>query len=424
MKVLLINNTNPVVSRLTSLSARKEDIKLDEVKEISELKNSNYNIVFVDYDSLSQKVIDFLKESKIKKKVCFYAKDDNEKDIENIFDFKILKPFLPSEVSAIIRDCKIQIEKEMEEEKSIDKENMVSLDELISNKDDLKIIDIDKKEKIKDKPEIKEQKEELKADISTKEKVEVAIEDIVKTVEKVEPLKVSEEKKVEEKKESEKVKQQDVIVTPKQEEKIELDLEELKEETIKEEIKDISPSLKEEEKLKLEEPKEEIKLENSSVELFELDNEEKKDKKEDIELFELDSKEEVKTKESDDIFDFDAESKDELDFDITEAQKDNSTKILDKEEISNIKNLLNSEAPDDLSLDDILASSAPIDMSLPKKEKKKKKKKSKKIKKSIQENDKEVVEVFTDTIKALPVEELRQLLRGTKIYITIEFPDK
>ena len=34
MKILLVNS-NPVVSRLTALSARKESVKLDEIKDIS-----------------------------------------------------------------------------------------------------------------------------------------------------------------------------------------------------------------------------------------------------------------------------------------------------------------------------------------------------------------------------------------------------
>ncbi len=29
---------------------------------------------------------------------------------------------------------------------------------------------------------------------------------------------------------------------------------------------------------------------------------------------------------------------------------------------------------------------------------------------------------FQDTVTSLPIEELRQLLRGTKVHITIEFP--
>jgi len=411
MKVLLIN-TNPVVSRLTSLSARKESIKLDEIKEITELKNnSNYNIIFVDYDSLSKDVINFIKESKAKKKVCFYTKDDNEKELEGIFNFQILKPFLPSEVSAIIRDCKMEMEKELEEQKI--KENVVSLDELISQKDDLKTIDLP------------EEKEEAKPK-ETSKIVEKKEEEII-----IPPTP---------KKEKEEIQKEEVI---------ELGfIEEKREDKAKEEVKEIKKEIKEEEPIILgaklqEEPKKETKEkidskkeieketkpEKETLELFELDNDTQKDEKEDnIKLFEPDSKEEEKiinTKEEDDIFDLDIDSKNEVKFNILEDKEDDITKILDKDEISNIKTLLeNDNTPENLSLDDILASSSINMGTISKKEKKKKKKKSKKIKKAYKNENKEAVEVLTDTIKALPVEELRQLLRGTKIYITIEFPDK
>jgi len=101
MRILLINN-NPVVSRLTALSARKEEIEIDEIQEVTELSSDNYDIVFVDADSLSKDVYDIISEHiKVQKKVLFYAQDDKEE--KELFDTTILKPFLPSEVSAVIR---------------------------------------------------------------------------------------------------------------------------------------------------------------------------------------------------------------------------------------------------------------------------------------------------------------------------------
>jgi len=95
MKILLVN-TNPVVSRLTALSARKEGIELDEIKDISEVDSVNdYNIVFIDSDINNRDIINFLKNSNIKRRVIFATQD--EKNIDNIFNFTILKPFLPSE---------------------------------------------------------------------------------------------------------------------------------------------------------------------------------------------------------------------------------------------------------------------------------------------------------------------------------------
>ena len=48
--------------------------------------------------------------------------------------------------------------------------------------------------------------------------------------------------------------------------------------------------------------------------------------------------------------------------------------------------------------------------------------KREKVKSENNKTDKVVKKVFKDTVGSLPIEELRQLLRGTKIHITIEFP--
>jgi len=354
MKILLINS-NPVVSRLTALSARKENIKLDEIKDISELKESDYNIVFVDIESFDSQTANFLKNSNISKRVCFYTQDD--KNIDKVFNFEILKPFLPSEVSAIIRDTKI----EMEQEESLDldigtneqKEEYLDLSELISTKkDDLEPLNLIEKDIIKDE---KETEEKLLDELS------VAKEQIDEI--KKENLDLELETSVE-----------------KKEEKIELN-------------KETEKPIIEKEKV-------------ANNELFELDS----NTIEDNELFTLDTEKNIDKKE-DELLNFDAESKNEVDFD--------TTKILDKDEISNIKNLLNDETPNDLSLDDIIEK--PTALTEP--TKKKKKKKAKKIKDTKTEESKVAVDVITDTIKAMPVEELRQLLRGTKIHITIEFPN-
>jgi len=342
MKILLINS-NPVVSRLTALSARKERIKLDEIKNISELKNSDYNIVFVDIESFNQETANFLKNSNITKRVCFYTQDDKNRN--NIFNFEILKPFLPSEVSAIIRDTKI----EMEQEESLDldignseqQEEHLNLDELISTKrDDLEPLNIIEKSVIKDENE----------------------------------------KDIEEKLLNE-------LTIPKEN----LDLE----------LKNQTPIEKRKE------PKQEDKMElNREIE-----------KTIDSELFVLDS--DTKEDKSSAVLSFDEESHNEFNLDTQKEKKedDNSTKILDKDEISNIKNLLNSEPSDDLSLDDIIET--PITLTEPMIENKK----ANKIENSQEEESKVAVDVITDTIRAMPIEELRQLLRGTKINITIEFPN-
>jgi len=122
MKILLINN-NPVVSRLTALSARKEDIEIDEIQEVTELSSDTYDIVFVDGDSFSKDVRDVIAENmKVKKTVLFYAEDDEEE--KSSFDLSILKPFLPSEVSAVIRSVEDLEEVSVEQEKIVEDFNV------------------------------------------------------------------------------------------------------------------------------------------------------------------------------------------------------------------------------------------------------------------------------------------------------------
>ena len=396
MKILLINS-NPVVSRLTSLSARKEGVEIDEIKDISELKNSKYNIVFVDLDSFTKNTANVLKNSNITKRVCFYTQDD--KDIDEVFNFQILKPFLPSEVSAIIREVKMELE-EQEENKT---QEHVDLDELISNKkDDLTPLNIQESNKEEDSTQDK-----ILEEINTaKEQLEEIKKESIKEIEPV--LQTKEEDSIVETKDTE-------IDT-------EIDL------------KSTEESLEDDKNEKIESIKEEKTKEVNDDELFELDSSENSETKQDSkdELFTLDIKEDnkEKEKEEDELLKFDLESQEEVTFEPEEENEDSDTKILDKDEISNIKNLLNEEStPDNLSLEDIMTPpSTPIAtlVDTDTKKKKKKKKKAKKAKEKIVQIEEEIqtgTEVITKTIQAMPVEELRQLLRGTKIHITIEFPN-
>ncbi len=130
MKILLINN-NPVVSRLTALSARKEDIQIDEIQEVTELQADKYDIVFVDSDSWTKDVHDVISEDiKSKKLVLFYAEGDEEE--QKHFDVSILKPFLPSEVSAVIRT--LEENEENEENKNQLEEDLFDLNPLDEKK--------------------------------------------------------------------------------------------------------------------------------------------------------------------------------------------------------------------------------------------------------------------------------------------------
>jgi hypothetical protein len=110
MKVLLINN-NPVVSRLTKLSARKEGVDIIEISDISHIDSSEFDLVFCDFDSCDDmSCINLKNRVTAKKKVLFCTPEDDE--FNEFFDLRIHKPFLPSEVSSLI--CEIREAKDEE----------------------------------------------------------------------------------------------------------------------------------------------------------------------------------------------------------------------------------------------------------------------------------------------------------------------
>jgi len=402
MKILLINN-NPVVSRLTALSARKEDIEIDEIQEVTELSSDKYDIVFVDADSWSKDVDDIIADNiKVQKRVLFYAQDDKEG--KGSFDLTILKPFLPSEVSAVIRSVeehKVEVEEpyELEEEKHfniLDQDNDEKRDELFS-------LDINKEEKIN--TELNAKQELTSSALENElEKIDViaSVDSFDKKLEDSFPLKTDE-----------------------------FDAELFEKEDLKTEIK-----------------KDELLLKNED-DLFELDlNDDKLSL--DNDLFSEDKK--SKENELDnDLLDFDFENNDEFDFgneemkevkavmsNISEDEvkkekeeikekvetKIEETKILDGSEIANIKDILEDKQPDDsMSLDDLMTTSAPAmavtsNLDADSELKVEKKKKSKKVKNGTELHS----DVLLETLTSLPIESLRELLSGAKVNISIKFP--
>ena len=400
MKILLINN-NPVVSRLTALSARKEDIEIDEIQEVTELSSDKYDIVFVDADSWSKDVDDIIADNiKVQKRVLFYAQDDKEG--KGSFDLTILKPFLPSEVSAVIRSVeehKVEEPYELEEEKHfniLDQDNDEKRDELFS-------LDINKEEKIN--TELNAKQELTSSALENElEKIDViaSVDSFDKKLEDSFPLKTDE-----------------------------FDAELFEKEDLKTEIK-----------------KDELLLKNED-DLFELDlNDDKLSL--DNDLFSEDKK--SKENELDnDLLDFDFENNDEFDFgneemkevkavmsNISEDEvkkekeeikekvetKIEETKILDGSEIANIKDILEDKQPDDsMSLDDLMTTSAPAmavtsNLDADSELKVEKKKKSKKVKNGTELHS----DVLLETLTSLPIESLRELLSGAKVNISIKFP--
>ncbi len=395
MKILLINN-NPVVSRLTALSARKEDIEIDEIQEVTELSSYNYDIVFVDADAWNQDVKSTIfTHVEVKKKVLFYAQDDKEES--DAFDISILKPFLPSEVSAVIRSLE---ESEVVAEESKAVEEVEHFDVFSDAKDENREPLFDLEDKLDKIPELEavEEKRDLMDELTKIDEGMVNDQDSFdQKLEEAFPLKSDE---------------LDDELFEKTPEALNLDTE-----------------------LKVES---EALLEKNSEDLFELDLNDDKFSLDD-ELF----TQEPKTKElasNDEILDFDFEKSDELDFanekvaeveNSVEASKEEinseeTTKVLDQSEIANIKEILQDEKTETMELEDLMVPSM-SETSLSETEIKsdkvvseevEKKKKSKKEKSVSTVNS----EVLVETLASLQVETLRELLAGTTVTINIKFP--
>jgi hypothetical protein len=400
MKILLINN-NPVVSRLTALSARKEDIEIDEVQEVTELTAYNYDIVFVDADSWNEDVKSTIfTHIETQKRVLFYAQDDNE-DLD-LFDKGILKPFLPSEVSAVIRSVDAittldNISHEIEEEKSIDL--------------------------------VEESKEEVGKLLETEpfelESAEVKT-DLMDELTKIDDQKVEKETLLnssdlendlfENKSEELTINANDFASKSVDSDLFDLDLDEdknlLDNELFTAEVKTTEKELNDE-LLEFDLDKDnEINLDNEEVATIE------------------ESVEDFVNKEISDVA---SELKPEVE--IEEVKTEIETKVLDAEEIGAIKNILEEDISETLELEDLvapsmvaagvsavalssdelIASEETVDAD------KKKKKKSKKEKRVVSE-DSNSSDTLVDTLSNLKVESLRELLAGAIVSIKIEFP--
>jgi len=376
MKILLINN-NPVVSRLTALSARKEDIEIDEIQEVTELNSDSYDIVFVDVDSWSKDVNDVLSENiKTQKTVLFYGDGDEEE--KKSFDISILKPFLPSEVSAVIRSVESS-STDLDDENHF---NILGDSQSETSNDNLELVELeDKKEEIN-----LDLDDELDLNSEFQEKLEEAFSSKKSGLE--DDLLDDDLFDLDLKGETSSL-ENDLFAEDKEEELEKFDLE------------DDALTL-------MDTPKEEKSLEEDfSLELNELVGEETKD-------------ETVKIDETD----------------VEETKKE--TKILDEIEIENIKGILTEDTSNEMTLDELMPpmSVMPsvsesmdkenlITEEKPSKEKSKKDKiKAKKVSKE-EETDNSLdfdSNVLSQTLAAMPVENLRQLLSGAKINIKIKFP--
>ena len=377
MKILLINN-NPVVSRLTALSARKENIAIDEIQEVTELNSDSYDIVFVDADLLTKDVNDTIKEHlKVKKSVLFYAEGDDED--KSRFDLTILKPFLPSEVSAVIRSVE-EMESEQEEQEQEEKHFNVLDEAKVSNSEEL--FELNELLQIEDEP----------VKVETKDSFDQKLEEAF-------PLKINtlDDELFEEQEES--ISKGEVF--KKDEELFDLDISDdkltLDDELFAKEATSTSEILNFEadaDELKIDEVKKEeapLTLEEEAFMVLE-------DDKEKIEALTEEVIEKEKVEES-------------LEKNMTE------TKILDKGEIENIKGLLTEDTAEEMTLDELMTPPMIVRDSEEEEKTSKKKKEKKEKESSSAESD-----VLVQSLAGLSVESLRELLAGARVNINIKFP--
>jgi hypothetical protein len=112
MHILLIN-ANPVVSRLLVLCTRDDAVVLDDVSVVADVQSSEYDIVFVDEASYGRDVADLLVTFGSTKKVFISYRSDDMRG----FDVTIKKPFLPSQITDIIKEVEVStVETELKED--------------------------------------------------------------------------------------------------------------------------------------------------------------------------------------------------------------------------------------------------------------------------------------------------------------------
>jgi hypothetical protein len=101
MHILLIN-INPVVSRLISFCMREDNIDLEELENAGAVARDSYDVVFVDEASYGDETEEVLENLIIRKKV-FLSSVEAVSDEAEFFDSIIKKPFLPSQITAVLK---------------------------------------------------------------------------------------------------------------------------------------------------------------------------------------------------------------------------------------------------------------------------------------------------------------------------------
>ncbi|MCB4778285.1 MAG: hypothetical protein LGB53_01475 [Sulfurovum sp.] len=144
MNILLIN-TNPVVSRLISLCTHNDkSIVFEEIMDVTEASENTYDIIFVDHASYDDQVV-FLDQIANIGKLVFLSSYDTDEEVAKKFDIVVKKPFLPSQIQAIVDQVKTETPLTEEELALLEVED---LNEIISeNTPDIDILQEVPKEK-------------------------------------------------------------------------------------------------------------------------------------------------------------------------------------------------------------------------------------------------------------------------------------
>jgi len=189
MHILLIN-INPVVSRLISFCMRENTIDLEEVDSAGAVARDRYDVVFVDEASYGDETEEVLANLIMRKKV-FLSSADDVRDETEFFDTVVKKPFLPSQITAILEsleeDDTLEVVTEIpsifplsrDEESAEDADK--STDEILQEdkKADTGVLDSNEIEKIKALLEMKEEPEAVSDEEYESRKVEVIKQQLI-----------------------------------------------------------------------------------------------------------------------------------------------------------------------------------------------------------------------------------------------------
>lgn len=149
MKILLIN-INPVVSRLMALCTRDKSIVIDEVVNANMAEYNTYDIVFVDDASYADDVRKLLATLSVRKKVFLSSENQEVPGFDEI----VKKPFLPSQIIAMIENIDMTAKEESSSSFIFPlstEESIIAEEEIVEsvNKTTSRVLDSNEIEKIK-----------------------------------------------------------------------------------------------------------------------------------------------------------------------------------------------------------------------------------------------------------------------------------